>query len=194
VPLAPALHRTAPNAVTISWPNEWPAGDARRIGRTGAVSPADLHLVSAGRDVGSRASIRVDGVERARGRRGYNVVAIDPRSGVVLWSEAFDTFRAPEESRRLAAAIDRLPTGAVVAVAVADDGSGQLSGQAVAALRSLGAQDDIRNRYRVSHLVIGVKGAAPGTAVEESGYALLTAALGTPLERIGMEVRSFELR
>ena len=38
----------------------------------------------------------------------------------------------------------------------------------VAALRSIGAQVDIRQTPNRSHVIIGVKGAAPGTAVEQA--------------------------
>jgi len=195
MPLTGELYRSVPNVITITWRYESPEGrDGRPIGQTGVLLPADLHVVSGGLRAGDRASVLVNGVEYAQERRGYNVVAIDPAAGRVLWSEVFDTFGSADESRRLAAAIDRVPTGAVVAAAVADDGSGQLTDEAVAALRSLGGSEDIRGRYRISHLLIGVKGALPGTAIEQSGYALLSATVGTPPDRIGIEVRGFALR
>src|SRR5262249_48737858 len=40
-----------------------------------------------------------------------------------------------------------------------------------------------------SHLLVGVKGAAPGTAIEESRYARLTAPLGYAPGQIGIEMR-----
>jgi hypothetical protein len=39
----------------------------------------------------------------------------------------------------------------------------------VEALRSLGGQIDIRGAEHLSHALIGVKGATPGTALEASG-------------------------
>ena len=106
-------------------------------------------------------------------RRGYNLVAIDAATGHVLWSDAFDTFVSPGEARRLAEAVERLPAGTIVAVAVKDEASGALSDEAVAALRSLGGRQDIRGRFRASHLLVGVKGATPGSAIEQVGDARL---------------------
>ena len=41
-----------------------------------------------------------------------------------------------------------------------------LGEEAVAALRSIGATGDLRGKFRWSHAIIGVKGAAPGSALE----------------------------
>jgi hypothetical protein len=127
-------------------------------------------------------------------RRGYNLVAIDPVSGAVLWNGLFDTLVSPSESTRLAEAVRRLPMGAIVAAAVKDEASGLLTDEAVAALRSLGSREGIRGRYRVSHLLVGVKGAPPGTAIEQAGYARLTATLSPAVGQLGVEVRDFVLR
>jgi hypothetical protein len=81
-----------------------------------------------------------------------------------------------------------------VAVAVKDEASGALTDEAVLALRSLGGQQDIRGRYRVSHLLVGVKGAVPGTAIEQLGYAQLSATLGYAPGQLAMETRGFALR
>jgi hypothetical protein len=48
----------------------------------------------------------------------------------------------------------------------------------VATFRSLGGHVDPRGTLFVSHLLIGVKGAAPGTAVEAFGPARLTRVIG----------------
>jgi Interleukin-like EMT inducer len=135
-----------------------------------------------------------EAIQRAVNRRGYNLVAIDPASGDVLWSDLFDTLAVPAESHRLAAAIERLSVGTIVAAAVEDEASGALTDDAVAALRSLGGQEDIRGRYRVSHLLVGAKGAALGMAIEQSGYARLSATLGYAPGQLGVEVRAFALR
>jgi hypothetical protein len=49
------------------------------------------------------------------------------------------------------------------------DGVAFLSERAVAALRGVGGQADPRGTSGWSHSIIGVKGAAPGTAMEEAG-------------------------
>jgi hypothetical protein len=170
------------------------AAATRRIGRTGVISPVDLQVMSAGMGTGDDASISVNAHQRSINQRGYNLVAIDPASGDQLWSDNFDTFASPEASGRLARALKRLPAGTIVAAAVKDEASNQLTAAAVAALRSLGGQEDIRGRYRVSHLLIGVKGAAPGTAIERTGYTRLRATLGAAPGQLVMETRDFALR
>jgi len=60
-----------------------------------------------------------------------------------------------------------VPTGTIAAVAVRDEASMHLSEPAVQALRSLGLQGDLRDRYRWSHAAIGAKGLAPGQALED---------------------------
>ncbi len=91
------------------------AGEAYRIGATGVRSPVDIALVSAGRGPqgqGGLVSARVNGHEVVSiPRRGYNVVALDGGDGHVLWSDNFDTFRSPAESRRMAERIATLAPG-----------------------------------------------------------------------------------
>jgi hypothetical protein len=114
------------------------AGDPYRIGATGARSPVDIELVSAGRGPqgeGGLVSARVNGHEVvAVPRRGYNVVALDAGDGHVLWGDNFDTFRSPAESRRMAERIAATPPGAIVLAGVKTDGGGQLGPEGVAPL------------------------------------------------------------
>jgi hypothetical protein len=117
-------------------------------------------------------------MEVAPNLRGYNVVVVDPRSGAVAGREVFDTFVSRDESARLAAYIARVPAGWITVATIRDDGVGQLTGDAVRAFRSLGGRVDPRGTLFVSHLLIGVKGAAPGTAVEAFGPARLTRVVG----------------
>jgi hypothetical protein len=51
----------------------------------------------------------------------------------------FDTFVSQAESARLADFVGRITTGRIVVAAIRDDGVGQLTDDAVRALRSLGA-------------------------------------------------------
>jgi len=156
----------------------------RTIGATGAQAPVDLRVESAGLAAGNLARIVVDGRSVARDRRGYNLVALDPTSGRVLLSAAFDTFADDGASARLAKAIDDLPPGTIVALAVKDDASAKLGAEAVAALRALGITTDLRGGFRASHAAIGVKGAPPGTALEARGDEAVRLAIGrSPDER-----------
>src|SRR5262249_35159208 len=129
------LHHSAPNVVAIRWRYRDPApGPRPPIGRTGAITPVDLHVVRGGLGSGNQASILVDGVERAPNRRVYNVVAIEPATGDLLLADVFDTHASTLESPRLAAALTRLPPGTIVAAAVREDAADKLGEEAVAAL------------------------------------------------------------
>lgn len=138
------------------------------IGRTGVASPTDLAVTSGGFFAGKFASLSVGGRELYVTRRGYTLVAVDQLETQQLPVETFDTFRDPQESARMAEFIQGLPAGTIVAGAVCDEASQHLTQDAVLALRSLGVQTDLRGQFRSSHAFIGVKGAPPGTAVEDS--------------------------
>ena len=195
LPLSGPRNHSAPNVVSIDF--HYTSSDAaasRRIGWTGVISPVDLQVISAGMETGNDGSIYLNAHPVSKNLRGYNIVAIDPTSGDQLWGDYFDTFASSAESDRLATAIEHLPRGTIVAVAVKDEASRMLTEQAVSALRSLGAMVDIRGQYRVSHLLIGVKGAPPGSVIEQSGYARLTATLGPAPGTLAVETRDFALR
>ena len=167
---------------------------AYRIGTTGVHAPVDITAISGAKPYGNRASIRVNGQELVEGTpRGYVVAALDPRDGRPMGIDWFDTFLRAGESRRMARFIESLPSGTIVVAAARDEASGQLEETAVRALRSVGAREDLRGHLWVSHVVIGVKGAEAGQAVEAAGPTLLRASVGRdrPLETV---LESFELR
>lgn len=170
------------------------AGDARyRVGATGVVSPVDVVVASAGRLYGNRASIRVNGEEVAPNRRGYNVAVVDPRAGVVTAAAVFDTFIAATEAERLARFLGAVPPGFIVAAAVKDDAQGRLTPEAVEALRAVGGQFDARGQAFTSHLLVGVKGARPGSAIESAGPRGLTALVGVDRTEAPLVLDGFRL-
>jgi len=140
------------------------------IGKTGVLSPVSIVVRSAGSEVGDFAHIFVNGVDASPNLRGYNVVVLNETTGAVQASAAFDTFASAEESARLAQFIAKIPKGRIVAAAVRDEASQSLSEEAVNALHSIGAAEDLRGvkRFRWSHAIIGVKDAASGTALESA--------------------------
>jgi hypothetical protein len=138
----------------------------RAIGTTGVTSPVNLAVESAGQEVGSLAHIYVNGVDVSANQRGYNVAIIEPGSGRVESVAAFDTHLDETASRALAAFLAEVPDGRIVVVAVADEASRLLGPEAVAALGSIGVGGDLRERFRWGQAAIGVKGAAPGSAIE----------------------------
>jgi len=171
-----------------------PREDPRsRIGRTGIHAPVDLYVLSAGKPHGWASSILVNGEELSPDRRGYNLVALDPTTGALVGPGSFDTFLHQEASAQLAAFIGRLPAGTIVVAAVKDEAAGQLTEEAVAALRQIGAREDLRGRLFASHLVVGVKGAPPGSAVEAAGDRRVEVVIGRDPRRGGMRLRGFAL-
>ncbi|HZS32972.1 MAG TPA: interleukin-like EMT inducer domain-containing protein [Methylomirabilota bacterium] len=197
-PLAPPYHLAERNTVRFvhryRLRPEVVAQPRYRIGTTMRQAPVDIEALSAGKLAGNDVSIRVNGLETvALPRRGYNVVALAADTGQVLLSENFDTFIAAEESRRMAAAIERLPEGTVVVAAVKGDGGGALQESGVGALRAIGASRDLRGTLWLSHLVVGVKGARPGTAWEAAGPEALRVVIGR-VRPLGLVLERFALR
>lgn len=140
----------------------------RVVGATGVASPVHLTVRSAGKDIGDFGHVFVNGVENSPNRRGYNLVAIAPTDGAVLAVAVFDTHDpfVTGPSAAMAAWIEALPDGVIVAGAVRDAAALNLGEDAVQALRRLGVVGDIRGHLRRAHAFVGVKGAAPGTAAE----------------------------
>jgi hypothetical protein len=161
------------------------------IGMTGASSPGDLWVRSAGQPYGNEAVIRVNGHEAITTLRGYNLVGLPPE-GRPLRAGRFDTFGDIGAGPRLAAWIGSLPSGTVVAGAIRDEASALLTQEAVDALRALGVGGDLRGRFRESHAFVGAKGAAPGTALEALGPRPVEILVGRPREAGGLE-GGFEL-
>ncbi len=133
------------------------------IGKTEIPSPADIAINS-----GTLGSIKVNGREASLLGRGYNIVVVDPKSGAVTSAQVFHTGDDRSQSRNLTDFIARIPTGYIVALASQEDVAASLGDGTVAAFRSLGGQIDIRQSPGRTHALIGVKGAAPGTALEQS--------------------------
>jgi hypothetical protein len=162
------------NEIWLRFASRYPAEGTRvsprAIGTTGAEAPVNLVVRSAGQEVGDFGHIYVDGRDISPGQRGYNVAVLDPRTGSVEEVAAFDTHLDEGASQALAEMLRGVPAGHIVAVAAADEASRLLGQEAVEALRGLGATGDLRDRFRWGHAIIGVQGAAPGTAAEAMGW------------------------
>lgn len=98
--------------------------------------------------------------------RGLNVAVIDEATGQPLVCTTFDTF-LPGNADRFADLIEQLPSGRIVAIAVKDDASANLSQRAKRACQSLGSRQVYSLRFRTSWALIGQKDAKPGIAKEE---------------------------
>ena len=141
------------------------AQDDHTIGGTGVVSPVDISATGSGFHAGGFGQVFVAGRNVVSGERGYHLVAIDPSSGAVDAVGWFDTFASPGESARLAAFVEGLPAGEIVAGVAVDDVSVNRQPAALDALRLLGVAGDVQ--FRDGHAFVGVKGAGVGQALEQ---------------------------
>jgi len=161
------------NEVRFRFARLFPIEDYRQgsyfIGRTAAISPVAITLESAGQEAGDFGHIYVDGRNVSPEGRGYNLAVMDPQTGAVESTASFDTHLDGEASQALADFMASIPTGRIVAVAVRDEASRLLSEEAVQALRTIGAEGDLRGKFRWGQAIIGVKGAQPGQVVENLG-------------------------
>ncbi|MDZ7373700.1 MAG: C25 family cysteine peptidase [candidate division KSB1 bacterium] len=145
-----------------------------------------LLVLSAGFEDGDRCLISVAGqpiVER--GSRGVNVVALDDRTGRILSVRTFDTHRDTAQANALANFLLALPEGAIVLVAIRDEGSTSLTERARQALEMFGSTLIRRVGFRDAWAMIGRKGSTPGTVPETwvprgGGSALLQTRLSFP--------------
>jgi hypothetical protein len=172
LPVPENAWRAGMNEIDLRFDTLAPVGSVRQgnfsIGTTGVPAPVSLVVSSAGNEVGDFAHIYVNGADAAPNAVGYNVVVLDPQTGAVEASAAFNTFASETESERMARFIDEIPNGRIVAVAARDEVSRYLTSSAVDALETIGAKQDLRGKWRWSHALIGVKGAAPGSALESA--------------------------
>jgi hypothetical protein len=167
------LLRDGLNELRFRFGRLYPAEEVREgeyaIGSTGVVAPVNILVESAGEEVGDFGHIYVDGREVSPGERGYDVAVLDPETGTLEAAGHFDTFASELESTRLAEFLAGVPDGKIVAAAVEDEASLHLTEEAVEALHSIGAREDLRGMFRWGHAIIGVKGAEPGQALEAVG-------------------------
>ncbi len=164
------------------YPLRLESGISAHIGMTGVAAPVSIYVESAGEESGDFAHIWVNGrdaIGAQAGEPGYFAVVIERETGRIETVRHFDTLADAAAAEVLAQFIASLPAGQIVAVAAADEASLALSAEAIAAFNSIGAQGDLRDHFRWGHAIIGVKGAAPGQAVEALGAVQpATAAVG----------------
>jgi len=144
--------------------------DSWHVTDSGLVPRPNIVAHSAGLDAGGDlgfAHVYVNGKDAITGRRGLNVVVIDAPTGQVERTARFDLLADAAADGRFVDFVKAVPEGKIVAVAVMDDTSINFGEGSAAALRLIGAQADLRGRFRNSYAAIGVKGAAPGQALEQ---------------------------
>lgn len=142
-------------------------GGDRAIGSTGVQLPIDADL-KAFAEGGFMALFDETGTQTdaSAGRLGVNVTVLDPTTGAVVDSVGFDTTANQYESEALAAYLNTVEPGQIVLVASYGPAWANLGEDAVAALQGIGAaveRDQLQEQY---FAIIGVQGAAPGSAAQ----------------------------
>jgi hypothetical protein len=157
------------NRLTLRWeyaasPRAVLPGD-RTIGSTGVPLPVDADL-KAFADGGFIALFDEQGAQTdaSAGRRGVNITVLDADSGEVVDSVGFDTAGNAYESQALAEFVRRIEPGRPVLVASSGEAGAFLSEDAVDALRTLGADVSLPDLQGNYFAIVGVAGAAPGSA------------------------------
>jgi hypothetical protein len=172
------------------------APDDRTIGGTGVVAPVDIAATGAGFEAGKFGEIYVAGQNRILSTRGYHLVAVNPQSGSVDAVGAFDTFADRNASQQLANFVAALPQGEIVAGVAIDEASNALTDKAFTALQTLGVAGDLRTQFRAGHAFVGIKGLAPGQAVEDmNAHFPANIAMGKNVstERVSFALGPFEI-
>ncbi len=137
------------------------------IGSTGVQSPVNLEVH--GFSEAFMTAIGADGqkVDLSAGRQGYNVAVLDARTGELLDKRGFDTAANSFEADALAAYLNAIPAGRIVAIATKGAATANLTSAALTALQGVGSKaaalSDLQGQ---SHALVGVKGAAAGSASE----------------------------
>lgn len=138
----------------------------RVIGQTTVVSPVSIVVQSAGLEVGDLSRIYVDGQDVSPNERGYNIALLNPVTGAVEQTGSFDTHLDAGASAEMERFLRKLQPGYIVVVSAADEASQSLGPEASDALRLIGASRNLQGKFRWGHAIVGVLGAAPGTALE----------------------------
>jgi hypothetical protein len=144
------------------------------IGGTGTAAPASLLVLSTGgpRRAGG-AHILYRGRDYGNHERGMYCVFIDPGRGAVITTGEFDIWESVSEADRMTVLLRKMPPGTIGAFAVYDEASINLTPELEEELLAFGlAKEAVVDRravlygIRYGFAAIGVRGAAPGTAMQ----------------------------
>jgi hypothetical protein len=196
-PLDPPYNHSAANQLVFSHTYEIAAvdpGDGRyRIGSDGPLLAFDLMAAADIRHPRSTSSLMVNGRRTTLKQPGYNIAVLDAETGRVLSQDNFATDRDPEASTALFYFIEELPVGSIVIAATSGNASAQLGAQARRALRACGSAIDSGEHRGSAHVMIGYKGAEPGTVPEMVGAPIARVVVGQDPERLTLELVEFDL-
>ncbi len=173
-PVPASATRRGPNRVRLSFAwvvsprTSFPDPASRAvIGTTGVASPVNLEVHGFSEAFVTATDATGEVADLSSGRRGYNVAVLDRRTGRLLDRQGFDTAANPYEADALAAYLARVPHGHIVVLATKGNATDHVTPGLVAALRNVGSRvADAADLAGMSHALVGVQGAAPGTAAE----------------------------
>lgn len=134
---------------------------------------ASIAVISGGGDYANLTQITLNEeiVTIAGGyQRGLNLAVFEPSNGTQIISQTFDLFTNPDQADTFAQIIADLPAGKIVAIAVQDEASINLSEAAKQACESIGSTLIHSLQFRSSWAIVGYKGATPGLAVESLSH------------------------
>jgi hypothetical protein len=196
-PLDPPYNHSAANKLILSHTYEISPvnpSDARyRVGADGPQLPFDLMAEADTQHPRSTSSLMVNGRRTTLKQPGYNIAVLDAETGRVLSRASFATDRDPQASIDLFYFVEELPVGSIVIVATSGNASAQLGAQARRALRACGSTIDLSEHQGAAHVMIGYKGAEPGTVPESVGARTVRVVVGQDPERLTMELVEFDL-
>jgi len=130
------------------------------------LEPLAILVQSAGLNDGPFAVLSLNGELVMHCGRGYNLAAIDVSTGAILRAQRFDTYIDADASEQMSEFIDELPDRTMVLAAISDEGSRNVSENALQALEKLGSRYCRQIGFRDSWAMIGTKGAAIGSVLE----------------------------
>jgi hypothetical protein len=147
----------------------------RAIGSTGLETPVDLEVNSGNDFAFITVGFGEEAVDASAHRRGVNLAVIHPESGELVEMKGFDTAANEFEAAALSQFITDIPTGYVVIVATqGPEPTEFFNTETISALTLLGLSSE---GLTPPFSAIGVKGAAPGTALQTVGNSESTAYL-----------------
>ncbi|MFN8487066.1 MAG: interleukin-like EMT inducer domain-containing protein [Caldilineaceae bacterium] len=138
---------------------------SRQIGQTGVTLPIDAELKGFA-DGGFIALFDEQGkqLDASAGRHGVDVTVLDPRKGAIIEKRGFDTAANEFESQTLADFLAQVKSGNIVLAVSNGNATAFLTQAAVDGLRGVGADVTLERLHGQHFALIGVQGAAPGSA------------------------------
>ena len=137
------------------------------IGQTGLHVPRDIEINSHANFSFVTVGFGEQSVDASSHRRGFNLAVLNPSTGEVLDMRGFDTAANEFEAQALRDYIDQIPNGHLVIVSSQGVDAAAFLSEGFAAL---GGSIDVPP---VPYSLVGIKGAAPGTAQTATGDGYL---------------------